>query len=103
MKSLSAQFIDWVGQQDPEATFKAIDATACAVYRFLKEAGFPVSMVGVHYWYDRQGEPRPLSDQMTDAILAAHAASDAEGTSAFGALASRLTPLPAPKAETVPA
>lgn len=97
MKSLSAQFADWVGQQDPEARYNYCDASACALARFGLEMGYP-------HLVDNPQASMQFGPKVWDALNPGIAGIDpCGGASTYGALASRLTPLPAPKAETVPA
>lgn len=93
MKSLSAQFADWVGQQDPEAEYDYDDVCGCAFYRFLDAAGYPVECGGGGgEWWDLDGHKRG-SDIFNDGELVRRPWT-------FGALSQRLakqfpaTPLP---------
>lgn len=93
MKSMTQQFIDWVGKQDPEATFDPMDCKACVGFQFLRHEGYPVAVCGSTVWYDTAGRERRFPDPVGEAITWAcdRAPLSSGGGVTFGALADRLS------------
>ncbi len=90
---MTEQFKDWVAGQDAEECFAGNQPTECAVFRFLKERGYPVDFVGILYWYDCDGRLHGLPDALSRAASWATRHTVMNRYTTFGALATRLAAL----------